>query len=69
VIRERTFPWSGPHVTADSARGMASQDFMREIRDGTILSPPIAAGEIHDAKVGLYATASPTCLLFDLPAA
>jgi uncharacterized protein (TIGR00369 family) len=43
MIRERTFTWSDPKLTADAARGMAGLDLMRALLAGTVPEPPIAA--------------------------
>jgi len=43
MIRERTFSWSDPKLTADAGRAMAGLDLMRALRDGIVPAPPIAA--------------------------
>jgi uncharacterized protein (TIGR00369 family) len=43
MIRERTFTWSDPKLTADSGRDMAGLDLMRGLLAGTVPQPPIAA--------------------------
>jgi len=43
VIRERTFAWTDPKLTADASRGMAGLDLLAGMRDGTIPGAPIAA--------------------------
>ncbi len=68
MIRKRTFPRFGLHVTDDVVRVTAGRDFMCGIPDGAVRLPPIA-GKIRHAKVRQPATASMTCLAFDLPVA
>jgi uncharacterized protein (TIGR00369 family) len=41
VIRERSFTWSDPHVTAAAGRAMAGLDLMRALRDGSVPPPPV----------------------------
>jgi uncharacterized protein (TIGR00369 family) len=43
MIRERTFTWSDPKLTADAGREMAGIDLMRSLRDGVIPAPPVVA--------------------------
>jgi acyl-coenzyme A thioesterase PaaI-like protein len=43
MIRERTFAWTDPKLTADASRGMTGLDLMQNLRDGTVPSPPVAA--------------------------
>jgi uncharacterized protein (TIGR00369 family) len=43
MIRERTFTWSDPKLTADMGRDMAGLDLMRGLLAGTVPEPPIAA--------------------------
>jgi uncharacterized protein (TIGR00369 family) len=43
MIRERTFTWADPELTAEASRGMAGLELMRGLRDGTIPAPPIVA--------------------------
>jgi uncharacterized protein (TIGR00369 family) len=43
VIRERTYTWTDPHLTADASRTMSGLEFIRGLRDGTVSPAPIAA--------------------------
>jgi uncharacterized protein (TIGR00369 family) len=43
VIRERSFTWSDPALTAGAAMEMAGLDLLRAVRDGSVPAPPIAA--------------------------
>jgi uncharacterized protein (TIGR00369 family) len=43
MIRERSFTWTDPKLTAEAGRSMAGLDLMRGLRDGTIPPPPSAA--------------------------
>jgi uncharacterized protein (TIGR00369 family) len=43
MIRERTFAWTDPKLTADASRGMAGLDLMSGLQDGSIPGAPIAA--------------------------
>jgi uncharacterized protein (TIGR00369 family) len=62
VIRERTFTWSDPRLTANAGREMAGVDFLRGMRDGNIPSAPIAAlvglsiAEVQDGRVVMRLT-------------
>jgi uncharacterized protein (TIGR00369 family) len=62
VIRERTFAWSDPKITADAGRGMAGLAFMRGLRDGSVPAAPIAAlvglsiAEVADGRVVMRLT-------------
>jgi acyl-coenzyme A thioesterase PaaI-like protein len=42
MIRERTFSWTDPKLTADAGRGMAGLDLIQGLRDGNIPTPPSA---------------------------
>jgi uncharacterized protein (TIGR00369 family) len=41
MIRERSFTWSDPNLSAEAARSMAGLDLMRALRDGAIPPPPV----------------------------
>ena len=41
MIRERSFTWSDPQLTAEAGRTMAGLDLMRALRDGTVPPPPV----------------------------
>jgi uncharacterized protein (TIGR00369 family) len=41
VIRERSFTWSDPALSAAAGRAMAGLDLMRALRDGTVPPPPV----------------------------
>jgi uncharacterized protein (TIGR00369 family) len=62
VIRERTFAWSDPKLTADAASGMAGVDFLRGMRDGGVPAAPIAAlvglaiAEVEEGRVVMRLT-------------
>lgn len=62
MIRERTFTWTDPGMIADAGRGMSGLDLMRNLRDGTIPSPPIAAlvgfllTEVDDGRIVMRLT-------------
>ncbi len=43
MIRERSFTWSDPALTAGAAMEMAGLDLLRAVRDGSVPAPPIAA--------------------------
>jgi uncharacterized protein (TIGR00369 family) len=43
VIRERTFAWSDPRVTAEAGRRMAGLDLMLAWLNGSVPAPPISA--------------------------
>ena len=43
MIRERTFTWSDPKLTAKAAASLSGLDLMQGIRDGSVPAPPIAA--------------------------
>jgi uncharacterized protein (TIGR00369 family) len=43
LIRERTFTWTDPKLTADTGRDMAGLDLLRGMQDGSIPEAPIAA--------------------------
>ena len=43
MIRERTFTWNDPLLTADAGRSLSGLDLMLGLRDGTVPSAPIAA--------------------------
>jgi uncharacterized protein (TIGR00369 family) len=62
VIRERTFAWSDPQITADAGRGMPGLAFMLGLRDGSVPAAPIAAlvglsiAEVEDGRVVMRLT-------------
>jgi uncharacterized protein (TIGR00369 family) len=62
VIRERTFAWSDPKITADAGRTMTGLAFMRGLRDGSVPAAPIAAlvglsiAEVEDGRVVMRLT-------------
>jgi uncharacterized protein (TIGR00369 family) len=62
VIRERTFTWADPAVTAEAGRNMAGLELMRGLRDGTIPAPPIGAlvgltlTEVDEGRVAMRLT-------------
>ena len=41
MIRERSFSWSDPQLSAEAGRTMAGLDLMRALRDGTVPPPPV----------------------------
>ncbi len=41
MIRERSFTWSDPQLSAEASRTMAGLDLMQGLRDGTIARPPV----------------------------
>ncbi len=41
MIRERSFTWSDPQLSAEASRTMAGIDLMRALRDGTVPPPPV----------------------------
>lgn len=43
MIRERTFTWTDPQLTAEAGRGMAGLDLLRGMQDGSVPGAPIAA--------------------------
>jgi len=62
MIRERSFTWSDPHVTADAGRGMAGLDLMRALRYGIVPPPPaidlvgISLTEVDEGRVVMCLT-------------
>jgi uncharacterized protein (TIGR00369 family) len=55
VIRQRTFTWEDPAVTASAGRELAGLEYIRRIAAGTMSPPPIAAMlgfEIVEAEPG-----------------
>jgi uncharacterized protein (TIGR00369 family) len=62
VIRERTFAWSDPKLSADASRGMAGIDLIRGLRDGTVPAPPSACligfsvAEVEEGRVVMRLT-------------
>jgi len=43
LIRERTFTWTDPKLTADAGRAMAGLDLLCGMQDGSVPGAPIAA--------------------------
>jgi uncharacterized protein (TIGR00369 family) len=41
MIRERSFTWSDPQLSATAGRTMAGLDLMRALRDGSVPPPPV----------------------------
>jgi uncharacterized protein (TIGR00369 family) len=62
VIRERTFCWTDPAVTAEAAREMSGLDFIRALHDGTVPAPPVvslvglALTEVDPGRVAMRLT-------------
>ncbi len=62
MIRERTFSWTDPKLTADAARTMSGLALMRGLRDGTVPSAPISAlvglalTEVDDGRIVMCLT-------------
>ena len=64
MIRERTFTWTDPKLTAEVSLGISGLDFMHGLRDGTIPPAPIAAlvglsiAEVEESRVVMRMTAA-----------
>jgi len=62
VIRERSFTWSDPELTAGASTRMAGLDLIRGMRDGTVPAAPIASlvglsiAEVEEGRIVMRLT-------------
>ena len=62
MIRERSFTWSDPELTAGASTRMAGLDLIRGMRDGTVPAAPIASlvglsiAEVEEGRIVMRLT-------------